>query len=116
MPFRVRQATVSDTLQLSVLFRQVYIQTYAVEGVTMEFANFIAQQFSEEKIKKDVRSKDCDIWVATSKNNPVGIAQVEYNKKCPVGDLIAPEINKEWGNNKTHILAGWHPIRFAVNS
>jgi ribosomal protein S18 acetylase RimI-like enzyme len=81
-------------LQLSVLFKQVYIQTYAKEGVTKAFANFIQQQFSEERITAVLKANKDSILVATNDGNPVGATEIVWNKPCLVGDLIAPEISK----------------------
>ena len=92
--YKFRKATTDDILPLSILFKHVYIETYGVEGITHEFANFITEQFSTEKIKSDIISSKSDLWVATYKENPVGVIQLEYRKQCPIGDLIAPEVNK----------------------
>lgn len=83
-----------DCLLLSVLYKTVYIETYGKEGVTHEFANFMEQQFSAQKIANTIASDNHYILVAYFKNNPVGIIQVEYNKPCPINNFIAPEINK----------------------
>ena len=37
----VRNAVLSDVPRLSVLYRTVYIDTYALDGVTSEFTNFM---------------------------------------------------------------------------
>lgn len=92
--FKFRPAKASDSKLLSVLFKTVYIETYGTEGITLEFANFIEQQFSPTKIERDIESESSDLWLATHKNNPVGVVQIEYNKPCPISDLIGPEINK----------------------
>jgi ribosomal protein S18 acetylase RimI-like enzyme len=38
--------------------------------------------------------------VAVYKNNLVGVAEIEYDKKAPVGEIVGPELNKlyilEW--------------------
>ena len=70
------------------------METYGTEGVTYEFANFIEQQFALEKIEKDLLSPICQLWIAENNQNPVGVIQVEYQKECPRGQIIAPEINK----------------------
>ncbi len=95
-----RKAQVEDAIKLSVLYKQVYIQTYGIEGVSDEFANFITKQFSVERIKHTIiENPDC-IIVAAYKNNLVGVAEIEFSKKCPVNNIIAPELNKlyilEW--------------------
>jgi len=94
MKFTYRLATTDDIIALSILFKQVYIHTYGIEGVSKEFANFISLQFSVQKIESNLESEHCDIWVATFKNNLVGVAQVDYNKTSPIGNIVAPELNK----------------------
>lgn len=95
-----RQATTTDVLKLSVLFKQVYIQTYGIEGVSDEFANFIVQQFSTEKLEAKIKQCHGNIIVAVYKNNLVGVVEIEFEKQCPVNDIVAPELNKlyilEW--------------------
>ena len=95
-----RLANISDVKKLSILYKQVYIQTSGKEGISDEYANFITKQFSEERLQDlIVQHSDCLI-VAEYKGNLVGVAEIEFNKKSPVGNLIATELNKlyilEW--------------------
>lgn len=96
----IRKATLTDTLKLSVLFKQVYIQTYGLDGVTDEYANFITNQFAVEKLEHTIRNAPDNITVAVYKDNLVGVAEIEWNSKCPLGNLVAPELSKlyvlEW--------------------
>jgi len=95
-----RPATASDVVKLSVLYQQVYIQTYGTEGVSDEFANFITKQFAPERLLDIIIKNPGNIIVATYGDNLVGVAEVEFEKKCPVGNILAPELNKlyilEW--------------------
>ena len=96
----IRKAIPFDSLRLSVLYKQVYIQTYGKEGVSTEFANFIAKQFAVEKIENTIKDFPDNITVAEYKGNLVGVAEIEFDKKCPIDNIIAPELNKlyilEW--------------------
>ncbi len=92
--FVISKAQDSDSKLLSVLFRTVYINTYGTKGITNEFANFIENQFSPDKILEDLANSNCDIWVTKYKNNPVGILQIEYKNPCPIDKIIYPELNK----------------------
>ncbi len=89
-----RQALTKDANLLSALFRQVYMATYATEGITHEFVNFVAQQFSIEKIKEDINNKNSDLWIALHNNNPIAVLQSEYNSPCPIRSELRIEINK----------------------
>ena len=95
-----RKAQVEDSKKLSILYKQVYIQTYGVEGVSDEFANFITKQFAVERIENTIRKNPDCVIVAVYNNNLVGVCEIEFAKKSPVEDVIAPELNKlyilEW--------------------
>jgi ribosomal protein S18 acetylase RimI-like enzyme len=89
-----RKANLSDVRKLSVLYKTVYIQTYGREGVSDEFANFITKQFSEERLSSLIQNHPDNLVVAEYSNNLVGVAEIEFDKKSPVGNLFAPELNK----------------------
>ena len=95
-----RKALVSDALRLSILYKQVYIQTYGKDGVSTEFANFISKQFAVDRIEQVIRNNPNQVMVAVYKDNLVGVAEIEYNKESPIGDIVAPELSKlyilEW--------------------
>lgn len=95
-----RNAEISDSKKLSILFKQVYIQTYGTEGVSDEFANFITKQFSVERLEKLITEQRENLIVAEYNNNLVGAVEIEFNKACPVNHIIGPELNKlyilEW--------------------
>lgn len=95
-----REAILSDCKKLSVLFQQVYIQTYGTEGVSDEFANFIFKQFSIERLENTIQNNPGNIIVAVYKNNLIGVAEIEFEKSSPAGNIIAPELSKlyilEW--------------------
>lgn len=107
-----RKAILPDAKKLSILYKQVYIQTYGIEGVSDEFANFITRQFAVERLEQIIRDHPENTIVAVYKGNLVGVAEIEFSKKCPVNDLLAPELSKlyilEWFCGKGigyHLLA-----------
>ena len=96
----IRNARTADSKKLSVLYKQVYIQTYGTEGVSDEFANFITRQFAVDRLDDLIGNDPGKIIVAEYKGNLVGVVEIEFAKKCPVGNIVAPELNKlyilEW--------------------
>lgn len=90
----------TDATRLSILYKQVYIQTYGTEGVTHEFANFITKKFSIESIEKTISTEPDSLIVAVYKTNLVGVAEIVYDAKCPIRNVVAPELGKlyvlEW--------------------
>jgi ribosomal protein S18 acetylase RimI-like enzyme len=95
-----RKAKPVDIVKLSVLFSQVYIHTYGTEGVSDEFANFIARQFSAERLGRLIADDPDALIVAVYNNNLVGVAEVDFEKECPVNHIVSPELSKlyvlEW--------------------
>ena len=95
-----RKATITDAKKLSILYKQVYIQTYGTEGVSDEFANFITKQFAVERLEDIITNNPDNIIVAAYKNNLVGVVEIEFAKQCPIDNIVAPELNKlyilEW--------------------
>jgi diamine N-acetyltransferase len=95
-----RKADQTDVAKLSILFKTVYIQTYGTEGISDEFANFIIKQFSIERLLNLITNNPDSILVAVHKNNLVGAIEIEFDKKCPINNIVAPELNKlyilEW--------------------
>jgi GNAT superfamily N-acetyltransferase len=89
-----RKAEYGDALKLSILYQQVYIQTYGTEGVSDEFANFISRQFAVERLEHLILNQSENIIVAVYKNNLLGVAEIEFNKECPTNNIVAPELNK----------------------
>lgn len=89
-----RKAQSADALKLSVLYKQVYMQTYGTEGVSDEFASFITRQFAPERLEHIMVKHPDNIMVAAYKNNLLGVAEIEFAKKCPINNIVAPELNK----------------------
>ncbi len=95
-----RKALPEDVLKLSILFKQVYIATYGLEGVSDEFANFITKQFAPERLSALIQDHPDTLFVAEYKGNLVGAVEIEFDKKCHGQDFVGPELNKlyilEW--------------------
>ena len=89
-----RPARVEDALCLSVLFRQVYIHNYAIEGIPSDFSQYIVEEFAVDRIAAKIRANPTSILVAEYKNNLAGVAEIAYDQKCPVGDLVSPTLHR----------------------
>lgn len=96
----IRSAVVSDVPRLSVLYRTVYIDTYALDGVTTEFTNFMEDKFSHARLERSISANPEHTIVATFRGNLVGVAELELDRPCPVGELVAPELAKLYVLNR----------------
>lgn len=90
----IGKARLSDALRLSVLLKTVYIQTYAIDGVTFEFANFITKRFSVEYIETIIKKTPNQLLVAYLNDNPIGVSETLYDTNCPIRHIAVPELSK----------------------
>lgn len=91
---KYRYAVPSDALRLSILFQTVYITTYGFEGVSNEYASFISKRFSPQYIENTILNEANSVIVATLKENLVGVAEIDFNRPCPIGNIAEPEVSK----------------------
>lgn len=96
------KAKLEDVLRISVLLKTVYIQAYADDGITFEFANFITKRFSVEHIEKIISETPNQLIIAYQNDNPIGAAELIYKKNCPLRNRIIPELSKFYVLDKFH--------------
>jgi ribosomal protein S18 acetylase RimI-like enzyme len=88
------KAISTDALRISVLLKTVYIQTYALDGITFEFANFIAKRFSTAYIENIICQDQDRLLIAYNNSNPIGVAELIYDSHCPIRKIQIPELSK----------------------
>jgi len=96
------KAKLTDSLRISVLLKTVYIQTYAVDGVTFEFANFITNRFSIEHIENIIKENPLRLIVAYQNENPIGVAEIIMDSTCPIRNISVPELSKLYVLERFH--------------
>ena len=92
--FSFGRTNVSEALRVSVLLKTVYIQTYDIEGITIESANFVNKTFSPERIERLIKDDPRRFIVAHHKGNMVGVAEIIYDSICPIRKIPVPELGK----------------------
>jgi len=88
------KAELSEALRLSVLLKTVYIQTYDIEGITIESANFITKAFAKERIEGIIKDHRSQFMVARHRGNLVGAAEILFDSMCPIRKIALPELGK----------------------
>ena len=72
----LRGAAPSDSLCLSVLAMQVFLDTYATEGIRPELAREVLTTYSEDAFSKAISSKGSRIVLAEINDHVVGFAEI----------------------------------------
>jgi len=88
----IRKADLGDASNLAVLKQQVWIATYAVEGIRTEFSDYVLSSFTIENIRNLILDNNKFIYIAEIDNHLIGCLEIAFNKKCPVETETGPEI------------------------
>jgi GNAT superfamily N-acetyltransferase len=83
-----RPATPSDALCLSVLATQVFLDTYATQGIRPAIAREVRQCLSEEAFAEILSQPRCAILLAEIDGHLIGFAQLTHDR---THDLLPPE-------------------------
>jgi len=94
------RAKKEDSLRISILLKTVYIETYAIDGITFESANFIDKRFSVEYIEKTIQETPDQLIIAYYDNNPIGAAEILFDTNCPITKKPTPELSKLYVLNR----------------
>ncbi len=81
-PVRLRDAVAGDALCLSVLAMQVFLDTYATEGIRSAIAREVLAAYSESAFVEHLRHPLCRIVVAERTAHLVGFAQLTLGALC----------------------------------
>lgn len=95
-------AKIADAKRIAMLFTTVYVATYAKEGISFEFANFISERFSTAQIEKTISQHPEQLVVAYCNGNPVGVAEIHYQSNCKIVNRPSPELGK------LYVLSAFH--------
>lgn len=89
----IRKANLDDVLNLAVLKQQVWIATYAEEGIRAEFSKYVLDTFTVDNIQKNIQDKNRIVLVAENDNHLVGCVEIALKARCPVeNEANSPEI------------------------
>lgn len=91
----IRNATSADELSIAVLGMQVFLDTYATEGIRDALAREVLEAFSPEKISSLIARPDIALLVAQARGHLLGFAQIAVRTDHPmIGDPDAAELQR----------------------
>jgi diamine N-acetyltransferase len=79
----IRQGEPRDAENLSVLANQVWLHTYATEGISSVISHYVRSELSANKFEALVSDSSCAVLVAEIGENLVGYATVTLKTPCP---------------------------------
>lgn len=91
-PLQIRVGQASDAPRLAVLASQVWLHTYATEGITNEIARHVLSEFSVERLTTALGDPATVFLVAECGQFLVGLAAIRFGAPCPEDAGAAVEL------------------------
>jgi ribosomal protein S18 acetylase RimI-like enzyme len=88
----IRPAAQGDAICLGVLATQVFLDTYATNGINSDLAIESLQNYSPAVFEARLRNPQIEVTVAEHDGNLVGFVDVEIDSTCPVTEFSGPEV------------------------
>jgi ribosomal protein S18 acetylase RimI-like enzyme len=89
---QIRPATVEDSENLSALAIQVWLHTYATQGVSSLVSNFVLSEFSTKKFESALTDDATNIFVAERDQFIVAYAKLVIGTQCPAPTCAKVEL------------------------
>jgi len=89
---RIRIGRTSDANRLAVLAAQVWLHTYATDGIGDEIAQYVLSELTPEKYLQSLSEPTTRFFVAEHDDCLVGFAVVKFGVPCPSGANSATEL------------------------
>lgn len=80
----IRPADITDINNIAVLKQQVWIATYAVEGLRNEFSNYVLSEFRLENIRATIFNQNKILLIAQIDNHIIGCVEIDFKSECPI--------------------------------
>jgi diamine N-acetyltransferase len=90
--FVYRRATAADALTLSTLAKQVFLDTYATNGINTALATEADTVYSPEVFEGRLRDASVELLVATAGEYMVGFVDMAFATNCPVPGVHGAEV------------------------
>jgi ribosomal protein S18 acetylase RimI-like enzyme len=90
----VRTAKYEDRMNIAALMIQVWLHTYATDGLRNSISRYVLTEFTPERIGQSISNDDRLYLVAEINDHIVGVAVLDRHRVCPATNLAMPELQK----------------------
>ena len=87
-----RCATAADALTLSTVATQVFLDTYATNGINAALAREAGAVYSREVFESRLRDASVELFVAIAGVSMVGFVDIAFATSCPVPGVHGAEV------------------------
>ena len=79
----IRDASRSDANSIAVLAVAIWIDTYASDGITDEFSQYVVNELTPEKIEAAITDEASRVILAEQDGHLIGFAFLSGDSRCP---------------------------------
>jgi diamine N-acetyltransferase len=88
----LRDANLDDAVTLAALATQVWLDTYATDGVNPAIANYVLGELSPARFRTLLQDEACDVLVAERDAHVLGYAVMRNGAACPCAPRLVAEL------------------------
>lgn len=89
----IRNAESKDNANITILKQQVWISTYATEGIREEFSEYVLKKFTIENTAKLISDPNQLCLLAEIQNHLIGIVDIDFKPANPIIEVDGlPEV------------------------
>lgn len=88
----IRQGELADAKNLAALSIQVWLHTYATEGISSAIARYVLSEFTPENFSALLTNPTVSVLVSEVHTSLVGYALLNFGAPCPVGSTATVEL------------------------
>lgn len=88
----LRAGVQDDADCLAALAIQVWLDTYATEGIRQSIAQFVLSEFTPTKFRQRLTDSNIEVVVAEVNGHLVGFSIIRYGSICPLRPEVSSEI------------------------
>jgi len=113
----IRLAQYHDAGNLTVLSIQVWLHTYAQDGVKTSYSNYLLEHFTKENFAAVIQGPNQDIWIYETDTALQGFMIMKHTSPCPERPDCITEIDSFYVQDQaTRMGIGSALLRQAVSS
>ncbi|MGY0216616.1 N-acetyltransferase family protein [Endozoicomonadaceae bacterium StTr2] len=91
---RIRTATLEDSANIAALSIQVWLDTYAFDGIRRNISDYVLTEFTAAKIAEKVADSRFVYLICERDEHMLGYAMLDLQAEAPVTGLAGPELEK----------------------
>jgi diamine N-acetyltransferase len=88
----IREIKKNDFQNLTALAIQVWMHTYATDGVRDKISKYVLNQFTPEYFEGIYKSKNQDLFLAIVDDHLVGFITIDLDSRCNIDDFQGYEV------------------------